>query len=231
MLNCSRSQEFLKTPFPSYRSLISEEVSVVLHVPWWCLTTHFVLGVSNVKCSTVMLVALGEWWAQSAETPTHQTWHSQIKPLQWQALAALQNGSAHRRPLFVPIPTASRRESQIASNYKILTMIHLSRPKSKLNTQPLRQQWQKLDGNICLSNIKLQSLLPCPCLPLKLQASTNSFYWLWRNLPLLNRVQLYHKIAEMGGVLPELRCGGPGLTWSRKLNLLHGFILILEKYR
>lgn len=187
MLNCSRSQQFLQTAFPSRGSLTSEEVSVVLHVPWWCLTTHSALGVSNTKCSTVMLVALGKWWAQSAETPTHQTWHSQIKPLQWQALAPLQNGSAHRR------------EPQTASNYKILTVIHLSRPKSKLNTQPLRQQWQKLDANICLSNTKLQGLLPCPCLPLKLQTSTNSFYWLWRNLPLLNRVRCNTKLQKWEG--------------------------------
>lgn len=90
-------------------------------------------------------------------------------------------------PLFVSIPTVSRREPQTGSNYKMLTMTHFSRPKSKLNTQPLRQ---KLDGNIWISNIKLQNFLPCPCLPLKLQTSTNSLYWLWRNLPLLNRVQL-----------------------------------------
>lgn len=37
----------------------------------------------------------------------------------------------------------------------------------------IRQQQQKLGGNIQLSNIKLQGLLPCPCLPLKLQASSN----------------------------------------------------------
>lgn len=65
---------------------------------------------NHTKCSTVMLVALGEWWAGSAETATHQTWHSQLKPLQWQAAAPLQNSSVHRRtPLCVSTQCTQER--------------------------------------------------------------------------------------------------------------------------